>query len=185
MRRRRLLATVGAGLTAGIAGCTTDDASSTPAVFQYSLPAFGDGTIPVRYTCDGEGVSPAINTERIPSDAVSLALTFTYPNDIGSQLTLWTAWNIPPDIGRIPAAVPATGRPDALEGGVQGANERGNIGYLPVCPPPGESYEQWFTLYACRRDIELESGASRDALEEELESATLVSKLTVATYRRR
>ncbi|MDZ7745563.1 MAG: YbhB/YbcL family Raf kinase inhibitor-like protein [Halobacteriales archaeon] len=184
MRRRRLLATVGAGLTVGIAGCTTDDGSSTPTVFQYSLPAFDDGTIPPRYTCDGAGVSPRVVIDRTPPETTSFALKFTYPNDIGSQLTLWTAWNIPPTLGAIPANVPATGRPDALDGGVQGANERGEIGYLPVCPPPGESYEQWFTLYACRRDIELEPGASRDALEEELESATLVSKLTVASYQR-
>lgn len=185
MRRRRLLATLGAGVTTGLAGCGTDGGTSTPAAFAYSVPAFDGGTIPPRYTCDGDGISPAVAVERVPPETTSLALKLTFPNDIGSQVTLWTAWNIPPDVGRIPAAVATGDRPDELGGGVQGTNERGDVGYLPVCPPPGESYDQWLTLYACQRDIELDPGASRDALEEELESATLASKLTMASYRRR
>ncbi|PSQ51280.1 YbhB/YbcL family Raf kinase inhibitor-like protein [Halobacteriales archaeon SW_8_65_20] len=184
MRRRRLLTAVGTGIGTGLTGCVTDTDSPTPTALRYSLPAFDGGAIPPRYTCDGAGVSPAVEIGRVPPETTSLALKFTYPNDIGSQVTLWTAWNVPPTVDRLPVDVSATDRPDALAGGVQGTNERGDIGYLPVCPPPGEPYEQWFTLYACRRDIELEPGASRDALEEELESATLVSKLRTATYER-
>lgn len=120
----------------------------------------------------------------MPPPTESLALVFTFPDDVASQQTLWTMWEIPADTTEIPAGVPPGDTVAALDGAVQGRNARGDVGYLPVCPPPGEAYEHWFTLYALRRPLGLEPGAPRDAVREELETATLASKLTTATYRR-
>lgn len=185
VRRRRVLATAGAAVLGGVAGCSGTEESPTPAAFRYSVPDFADGTIPVENTCDGAGVSPRVVVEAVPEPTESLALTFTFPNDVASQVTLWTMWNIPPGTTEIPADVPATGTVESLDGARQGTNARGEIGYLPVCPPPGEPYTQWFTLYACRRELDLEPGDSRDALDEELETATLASRLVRADYERR
>lgn len=167
----------------GLAGCASGG-TPTPDALQYTVPALADGTIPRRLTCDGEGVSPRVEVGRVPPPTESLALVFTFPDDVASQQTLWTMWDIPGDTTSIPAAIPPGETVASLGGAVQGRNARGDVGYLPVCPPPGEPYEHWFTLYALRRPLGLEPGAPRDAVREELETATLASRLTTATYRR-
>ncbi|MFB6118991.1 YbhB/YbcL family Raf kinase inhibitor-like protein [Halosegnis sp.] len=182
--RRRVLAGLGAAVTAGFAGCGSASRTATPDALRFTVPALADGTVPTRLTCDGDGTSPRVEIDAVPPPTESIALIFTFPDDIASQVTLWTMWNVPPETETVPADVPATERVAALNGARQGRNARGDIGYLPVCPPPGRSYEHWFTLYACRRQLDLEAGASRDALAEELETATLASKRVVATYER-
>jgi Raf kinase inhibitor-like YbhB/YbcL family protein len=182
--RRRFVTAVGAGVVAGVAGCS-EQGSPTPEAFQYSVPALADGTIPRRLTCDGEGQSPRVEVGRVPPPTESLALVFTFPDDVASQQTLWTLWDVPPETTEIPAGIPPGETVEAVGGAVQGRNARGDVGYLPVCPPPGDAYAHWFTLYALRRPLDLEPGAPRDAVREELETATLASKRTTATYRRR
>ena len=184
VRRRRVVASLGAALVGGLAGCADQTGTATSAPFRYSVPAFEDGAVPTRATCDGEGVSPRVSIDAVPEPTESLALTFTFPYQVASQTTLWTVWNIPPETEAIFAGVSPTERVAALDGAPQGRNARGDLGYLPACPPPGEPYEHWFTLYACRRQIDLDPGASRDALEEELETATLASKQVVGSYER-
>lgn len=181
--RREFVATLGTAAIGGFAGCGAQG-TATPQAFQYTVPALDDGTIPARLTCDGAGVSPRVEIGRVPSPTESLALVFTFPDDVASQVTLWTMWDIPADTTEIPANVPPGERVEALDGAAQGRNARGDVGYLPVCPPPGQAYEHWFTLYALRRPLGLEPGAPRDAVREELETATLASRLTAATYRR-
>lgn len=181
--RRRLVTALGAVAAGALAGCT-QEGTPTPQAFQYTVPALADGTIPRRHTCDGSGESPRVEIGRVPPPTESLALVFTFPDDVASQQTLWTMWDIPADTAEIPAAIPPGETVDALDGAVQGRNARGDVGYLPVCPPPGEAFEHWFTLYALRRPLGLEPGAPRDAVREELETATLASRLTTATYRR-
>lgn len=183
--RRRVLAAAGTALGSALAGCTATDETPTPAALRYAVSGFGDGTIPLEHSCDGAGVSPRIEVDSVPPPTESLALVFTFPDDVASQVTLWTMWNLPPETSVIPADVPASRRVESLGGARQGRNARGDVGYLPVCPPPGKPYEQWFTLYACRRELDLEAGVRRDALAEELETATLASKRVVATYERR
>ncbi|WP_255149695.1 YbhB/YbcL family Raf kinase inhibitor-like protein [Halorarius halobius] len=183
VRRRRFLATVGTVAAGGVAGCT-DGGTSTPQALQYRVPALADGTIPRRLTCDGDGVSPRVEIERVPPPTEALALTFTFPQGIAGQTMLWSMWDLPADTDVVPTDVAADPGVDALGGAKQGRNARGDVGYLPVCPPPGEEYEHWFTLYALRRPLGLAAGASADALREELETATLASRLTTATYRR-
>lgn len=181
--RRGLVCGLGAAAIGGFAGCTEAD-TPTPQALEYSVPALADGTIPRRLTCDGEGVSPLVEIGRVPPPTESLALVFTFPDDVASQQTLWTLWDVPADTTEIPAAIPPGETVEALDGAVQGRNARGDVGYLPACPPPGDAYEHWFTLYALRRPLELEPGAPRDAVREELETATLASRLTTASYQR-
>lgn len=182
--RRRLLATAGSALAGGLAGCSGTNESSTPTALQYGVPAFANGTIPVRHTCDGEAVSPRVVIDAVPPPTESLALILTFPDDVASQVTLWTMWNLPPETTEIAAEIPSTPTVESLGGARQGTNARGDVGYLSVCPPPGRAYDHWLTLYACRREIDLDPGASRDALAEELETATLASRRVVASYTR-
>lgn len=181
--RRRLVAALGTAAATGLGGCA-DRGSPTPRALAYGVPAFADGTIPRRHACDGEGISPRVEVERVPPPTESLAVVFTYPDDVASQQALWTVWDIPADTTEIPAGVPRGRTVPSLDGAVQGENERGEVGYLPVCPPPGDAHDHWFTLYALGRPLGLDAGASLDAVREQLETATVASARVTARYRR-
>ncbi|WP_435194312.1 YbhB/YbcL family Raf kinase inhibitor-like protein [Natronomonas sp. EA1] len=184
MRRRAALATIGAALS-GLAGCATETGSPTPAALDFSLPAFESGRVPPRFTCDAaEPVSPPVAIERVPEPTESLAFAVEFPNDVGSVLAHWSIWDIPPDTREIPRGVPPTKTVPSLGGAKQGRNEIGRVGYLPLCPPPGDPREFWFTLYALREPLDLPGGASKDDFDEALESAQLAGRLLTATYER-
>ena len=67
----------------------------------------------------------------------------------------------------------------------QGENGVGEVGYLPVCPPPTLGEEEYrFRFYALRRPLDLPGGANQEQFEEELEGAVLASLRYVGYYAR-
>ncbi len=53
------------------------------------------GMIPVKYTCDGENISPPLDIKFIPENAKCLALIMDDPDVPLGTWVHWTAWNIP------------------------------------------------------------------------------------------
>jgi len=48
---------------------------------KLTSPAFSDGeTIPQKYTCDGDEVSPPLKWDSVPAETKSLALTLEDPD---------------------------------------------------------------------------------------------------------
>lgn len=113
--------------------------------------AFTHGNkIPLKYTCDGENISPPLNWDDVPNSAVSLALICEDPDAPSKIWTHWVIFNIPTDIH---------GFHEAMETKrilnnriIQGLNDSGNYGYSGPCPPDHE-HRYFFTLYAL--DIKL------------------------------
>ena len=69
-----------------------------------------NGDIPVRYTCEGDDVSPPLAWSGIPSGTRSLALIVDDPDapDPKDPKMVWVHWvlyNIPVDTGGLPEAV--------------------------------------------------------------------------------
>lgn len=117
-RRRRLLAGLGAASVA-LAGCGDDGGDSgvetitgTPATpLAFSTPAFEDGgPIPERFTGVGADVSPELVVESVPQGTETLALVVDDPDAPGYSgeegFVHWLLWNVPADVGSIPADVP-------------------------------------------------------------------------------
>lgn len=146
---------------------------------KLTSPAFADGQpIPVRYTCDGENVSPELHWFDVPVTAVSLALTCQDPDAPRGVFTHWLLWNLHPPIGGIP-----TGR--VPKGAHQGRNDFGNVGYDGPCPPYGHGvHHYYFVLYAVRTTIALADGATIAELRGALSRATLMTAELVGTYAR-
>ncbi len=102
-------------------------------------PAFGnDQSIPAKYTCTGQNVSPPLEWKGVPQNAKSLSLTVDDPDAPGGHFTHWQVTQIPPS---------ATGIPEGGHVGVEGTNGFGNRGYGGPCPPSGE-HRYVFTLVA-------------------------------------
>jgi Raf kinase inhibitor-like YbhB/YbcL family protein len=186
MERRALLATLGAA-SGAVAGCVTIGGSTpTPGELVVDSPAFEDGgTIPREHTCDGPGRSPPFTFGGLPEPTEAVALTCRYPNSLAQNFDHWLLWNVPPERGEIPAGLPDTGTLPDLGDARQGENGVGEVGYLPVCPPPTLGEEEYrFRFYALRRPLDLPGGANQEQFEEELEGAVLASLRYVGYYAR-
>ncbi len=116
-------------------------------------------TIPTRFTCSGENVSPALSWSNLPAGTASLALIADDPDAPSGLWVHWVLYNIP-------AAL--TGLPGALEKieilkdvGTQGRNDFSRIGYDGPCPPPGRPHRYYFTLYALDQQLDLMPGLSK------------------------
>lgn len=140
-----------------------------------------DGTIPKRFTCDGENISPKLIFAGIPVGTKSLALTMEDPDVPGSVLTHrifdhWLVWNISPTAAGI-----EEGSTDA---GTIGTNSAGRISYTGPCPPDRE-HRYIFTLYALDSLLDLPQGASKQKLLNGLSSHLLGKTVLVGKYNRK
>ena len=122
--------------------------------------AFQDGEkIPVRYTCQGQDVSPPLTWSALPAGTRSLALIVDDPDAPRGVFTHWVLFNLPPETRGLPEAVPA--EPRLESGALQGKNGFGSAGYRGPCPPPGSPHRYQFTLYALDKPLDLVAGASK------------------------
>jgi Raf kinase inhibitor-like YbhB/YbcL family protein len=120
----------------GVAGL----AATTALVFQLVSPAISNGgTMPVRYTCDGRGLSPPLRWTAPPAGTRSLALLVRDPDAPGGTFVHWRATGIAPRAGSI-----STGRHFRHES----ENGAGTRGWTPPCPPPGPAHRYVFVLSA-------------------------------------
>jgi len=144
---------------------------------ELTSPAFDDGEpIPEKHTGDGEGVSPALTWNFVPEGTRTLALIVHDPDAPSGDFTHWLAWNIDPEGGGLDEGVPAPG---------QGTNGFGRPGYLGPSPPEGHGpHRYFFRLHAVDTELDLEPGAAREQLENELEGHVLAEAQLMGTYER-
>ena len=115
-----------------------------------------DGAIlPERHTCDGEGVSPALDWIDVPPDAVELVVTLTNLDD---GLSTW--WIVDAIATTTPGLPEGSIPPEAFER----ANSSGEVGYEAPCPPAGESQLFQFTLHALNQQLEVADDATSDEI---------------------
>lgn len=135
-----------------------DENDSVQQLSLYSF-AFGEGqVIPRTHTCLGEGTSPVIFIENVPSHTAQFALVLEAVDLEEGPFTHWIIWGISPANGYIPDNVPAG---DYIVGDFrQGQADDYTIGYSPICPPSGNLYQYDFIAYALdEADIPALSGA--------------------------
>ncbi|MHC4429907.1 MAG: YbhB/YbcL family Raf kinase inhibitor-like protein, partial [Planctomycetota bacterium] len=76
--------------------------------FRLTSPAFDDGTrIPIRFACEGEDISPALDWTEAPAGTLSYALLCDDPDAPGGTWHHWALYDIPADTGRLDQAYPA------------------------------------------------------------------------------
>jgi len=115
-------------------------------------PDFNPGeTIPARFTCDAENVSPAFRWANLPEGTRELLLVCDDPDAPGGLFRHWAAWGFDIDSGFLRAGF----GPESLEPGFQQAvNDFGKPGYMGPCPPEGDAPHSYhFRLSALREPI--------------------------------
>jgi phosphatidylethanolamine-binding protein (PEBP) family uncharacterized protein len=146
----RLMAIVAVAVIAGVAGCSmpteptagptattaAPTAVSSIGTFELTSTAYVDGgTIPDKYSCNGDGISPPLAWQGAPASTVAMVLIM---QDLTSNLTQWIVVNVPgaesgsfsEGYSRSPAAP------------VQ------PVPYIAPCPSKGMSDRYHLTLYA-------------------------------------
>lgn len=136
----------------------TNHMSSThSSSMKLTSTAFTDsGVIPVKYTCDGEGINPPLHISGVPDGAKSLVLIIDDPDALSGVWDHWVLFNMDPkteDIGE-----------DSVPGGsIIGSNTSGKNSYESICPPSG-THRYIFTLYALSIVLSLSEGSSKSAV---------------------
>ena len=133
-------------------------------------------SIPNRYSCEGEDVSPPLRWSNVPEGTRSLAMIVDDPDAPGGVFTHWLAW------GLDPAAEELAERESAPH---EGRNDFGTSGYRGPCPPPGDGRHRYvFRLYALDTQLELPADAAKAELEQAIEGHVLTTAELVGTYER-
>jgi Raf kinase inhibitor-like YbhB/YbcL family protein len=126
-------------------------------------PAFSaGGSIPRKYSCDGEDISPPLEWRHVPDRTKSFVIIFEDPDVPAGPFTHWVLYNIAPTITRIEEGDVFTGTP--------GTNSFGTTGYRGPCPPAdGPAHHYVFHVYALDmpevRHLELRKDDLIDAME--------------------
>lgn len=96
--------------------------------------AFPDGSsIPSRFTCDSNNISPALTWTEVPEGTRSLVLLCNDPDAPGGTWHHWAVFDIPPDQRGLSENV----SPQSGEKYRQATNDFGRPGYGGPCPPRG------------------------------------------------
>ncbi|HEY4504980.1 MAG TPA: YbhB/YbcL family Raf kinase inhibitor-like protein [Candidatus Paceibacterota bacterium] len=138
--------------------------------------------VPVRYTCDGEEISPAVSWSDTPAGTKSFALIFDDPDippavreRLGTDaFDHWILYNIPPETRSIPEGESA---------GVLGRSSAGEAKYIGPCPPDRE-HRYFLKLYALDTLLDLPPSAAKKQVEQSMQGHVLAETTVVARYDR-
>lgn len=156
-------------------------------IIPLSSPAFADGQrLPVRFTADGEGISPPLSWGPLPAGTKSLALLVEDPDaPAPNPLVHALVWNLPPSMSSLPeGAIVADGEGGADDRDV-GRNSYLAEGWLPPDPPTGHGLHDYvFQLFALSDAPVIEANPGRSAFLNAIHGRVLAAGLLVGTYSR-
>jgi Raf kinase inhibitor-like YbhB/YbcL family protein len=133
------------------------------------------GTIPPRFTCEGEDRSPPLEWTAVEG-AGAWALIM---DDLDANFVQWYAWDLPADTLSLPLDA-VIGQPAR-----EGQNGRGEPGYAGPCPPQGaEPHRYQFTVFALDAPLGLPAAATLPELRAALEGHILATGRLTATFAR-
>jgi Raf kinase inhibitor-like YbhB/YbcL family protein len=151
--------------------------------FNLTSKSFENGLgIPSNFTCDGDDVSPPLRWDDVPKNTISFALIMEDPDYAGGVFTHWIIYNIPREARSLETIIPIQKSLD--NGGIQGKNDFGKIGYSGPCPPKGEEHRYVFKLFALKRKIPRETANRRDDFYKAIKDIVIESAEYMGVYRR-
>ncbi|MGC8506252.1 MAG: YbhB/YbcL family Raf kinase inhibitor-like protein [Thermoplasmata archaeon] len=138
--------------------------------------------IRMRYSCEGEDISPALIWNDAPAGTGSFALIMEDPDAPGGTFIHWLLYNIAKDSTAIPENVPRSGNTPG--GYSQGTNSFGRVGYNGPCPPHGTVHRYYFYLYALSADEKIKPALRKNDLMRLMDGKTLGIASTMRRFGR-
>jgi Raf kinase inhibitor-like YbhB/YbcL family protein len=150
--------------------------------FQLTSSAFGDGEpIPVRYSADGENLSPPLQWSDPPEGTRTFSLIVEDPD---APMTTWVHWvlfNLPADLRELPAGAGNGSSPPP--GAQAGRNSRRRHTYDGPSPPWG-THRYYFRLSALDVELSLPDGPTKANVLQNIEGHVLAEAVLMGTYSR-
>jgi hypothetical protein len=163
--------------SAAHAEAASGEVYSSPGAMSIGSPTFErNGAIPVKYTCDGANISPALEWTHVPAKAAALVLFVIDDTPTGPASGIrWVVGDIDPSSRGVAAGqVPA--------GGIVGADTQGHAGYGGICPAHGKTSTIEIELYALSKKIPLSPGFKPATAESEYGSGRLLLGSAAVDY---
>ncbi|AUT02976.1 YbhB/YbcL family Raf kinase inhibitor-like protein [Nostoc sp. CENA543] len=137
--------------------------------------------IPIKFSCEGAGISPSLKWEDAPQETQSFALIVDDPDAPNRTFVHWVLYDLPHYTHNLPEAIPHT---PILDGnGIQGKNDADQFGYFPPCPPQG-THRYFFKLYALNRFLGLDYGATKAEVEAAMSGHILATAELIGKYQK-
>ncbi len=150
--------------------------------FVLMSSAFAQGeSIPRKYTCDGDDISPPLQWEGSPQDTQSFALIADDPDAPMGTWVHWVLYNLPAGARALSEAIPSDA--ELPDGSRHGQNSWQRLGYGGPCPPSG-THRYFFKLYALDTMLDLAAGASKERLLQAMEGHILAQTELMGVYSR-
>lgn len=184
-RISRFLALAAVAACAAACGARSDAGPQEETVMEKTLrvesAAFAHGAaIPVRYTGDGEDLSPPLAWTAGPPGTAAYALVVDDPDAPAGTWVHWVIWNLAET--KLEEGVrPAASGPG---GSVQGRNSWRRAGYGGPKPPSG-THRYFFKVYALEAPLALGADAGKEDLLRAMRGRTLAFGELMGTYTHR
>ena len=150
-----------------------------------------NGTIPVKYTGEGQDITPPLEWSEVPKECHEFVLICEDPDAPKRKgkehpFVHWVIYNISPSVSLIPEGLPLNDRIDVPIRADQGKNSFGKIGYGGPLPPVGHGVHRYiFTLYSLDTELAVPPGASKAELEKAMQGHILDSVGLTGKYERK
>ena len=133
------------------------------------------GSIPPRFTCDGQNIPPTLFWQNPPPKTKSFALIVEDADSVSGEFVHWLLFNIPANAWflRWSEKLPP--------GTISGRNSFGTLGYRGPCPPNG-SHHYFFKLFVLDKMLKLNSTATRDDLIAAMRGHILKTRELMGVY---
>lgn len=144
------------------------------------------GSIPEKYTADGENISPPLAWTGQPDDAISYVIICEDPDAPGNEpFVHWLIYDIPARVTSIPEGLSPDSRFVAPFPAKQGKNSFGHTGYRGPKPPVWHGPHRYlFKIRVLDSELELGPGATKQELLDAMAGKVLESGELLGLYKR-
>lgn len=152
--------------------------------FRIESPSFrAQETIPQKYTCDGEDLSPPLKWQEAPAGTKSFALISDDPDAPIGTWVHWVLYDLPAETSVLEEGM---SKEEVLTSGAkQGMTDFRRIGYGGPCPPRGKPHRYFFKVYALDAVLNLPPKASKAELLMAMNDHILAHAELMGLYQRR
>jgi Raf kinase inhibitor-like YbhB/YbcL family protein len=144
-------------------------------------------SIPVKYTPQGENVSPSLSWSGVPANAREPVLICEDPDaPMAKPFVHWILHRLPPSVTELPEGVPTERELKQFGGAVQGQNDFKTRGWKGPQPPIGHGVHHYhFQLFALDTQLSLGPEATLEELSKAMKGHVIAEGEIVGTHERK
>ena len=156
-------------------------------MISFKSSAFQNGDVlPMKYTQDGENISPPLQWAGLGTDVKEFAILCDDPDAHQEKPVVhWLIYGIDPAVTCLPEGISADADLSPFSNTRQGLNSKKQLGYMGPRPPTGDDWHHYnFKIYALKEKLALPQGATREEFDKALKGKVSASAELVGRYKR-